>query len=351
MRNAEIKAEKKVTLEELEALIKREKNIRIYQRLLAIRLSYLGESVPKIAQIISVEESTVYEWIKLWNEKGYEGLIPKFSGGAPSKLSCSDLNTLYKIITEKRPCDVMDVKEQAWDINTVRLFIKKQFSCEYTYSAVWKIVRNKFGLKYIKPYPNDYRRPDDADQILIKRIENIKDKIQSGEYSVGFLDETCCQNKPSVRRILTNLRRFVLKTSYNLAQKVSIFTFMDILGNVSKKIYSKSTYLEFIDFLRFLKSTYKKVIIILDNAKIHLSSEARKLCGEEIIFVYLPPYSPDLNPVEQLFRCLKRRLKNKVFKNVSDIVSYVEEFFSNIGDTYSFYRGWMEKFLNFLLKC
>jgi putative transposase len=248
MRKVEIKAKMRIGAEELKIMLKKEKNVRIYQRLLAIRMSYLGESVPKIADNLSVEESTVYEWIRLWNEGGYEGLIPKFSGGAPAKLSETQMNQLYKTITEKRPCDVMNVKEQAWDIDIVKLFIKEEFSCKYTYSGVWKIVRERFGLNYLKPYSKDYRKPDDAEGILVKRIEDVKDKIESGGYTIGFLDESCCQNKPLLRRVLTNLRRIVLRTSYNLREKVSVFTFMDILGNVSKRVYERSKNPEFMDF-------------------------------------------------------------------------------------------------------
>ena len=50
--------------------------------------------------------------------------------------------------------------------------------------------------------------------------------------------------------------------------------------------------------------------IIMDNASIHKSQKTRQLienAGHNLLF--LPPYSPDFNPIEQSFGVLKKRLK------------------------------------------
>jgi transposase len=48
-------------------------------------------------------------------------------------------------------------------------------------------------------------------------------------------------------------------------------------------------------------------MVILDNASIHKSKKVQKYCEERnIILVYLPPYSPDLNAIEPLWKKTKR---------------------------------------------
>jgi transposase len=70
-------------------------------------------------------------------------------------------------------------------------------------------------------------------------------------------------------------------------------------------------------------------IVILDNLPGHKGEEAAELiagCGAQLLF--LPPYSPDLNPIEMLFAKLKgllrkaaRRTKEALWKTIGDFLS------------------------------
>jgi transposase len=47
-------------------------------------------------------------------------------------------------------------------------------------------------------------------------------------------------------------------------------------------------------------------VLVIDNASFHRSDRVEELCAEAgVILVYLPPYSPDLNPIEEFFAKLK----------------------------------------------
>jgi len=62
---------------------------------------------------------------------------------------------------------------------------------------------------------------------------------------------------------------------------------------------------------RFLEETEKNSVIILDNATFHRKSVLPALAkkyGSEVL--YLPPYSPDLNPIEKKWAWLKKMLRN-----------------------------------------
>lgn len=48
--------------------------------------------------------------------------------------------------------------------------------------------------------------------------------------------------------------------------------------------------------------------VIMDNAAFHKTAETRELFeGSSFHLLYLPPYSPDLNPIEQDFAILKKK--------------------------------------------
>jgi hypothetical protein len=52
-------------------------------------------------------------------------------------------------------------------------------------------------------------------------------------------------------------------------------------------------------------------VLVLDNCCIHHSDEVRRLIEEEALckLVFLPPYSPDYNPIEQAFSAIKAYLR------------------------------------------
>lgn len=67
-------------------------------------------------------------------------------------------------------------------------------------------------------------------------------------------------------------------------------------------------------------------VLILDNASFHKSKTTIELiekAGFEVLF--LPPYSPDLNPIEKFWANFKRRVKEsiKLFSNLADTIDHV----------------------------
>ena len=66
---------------------------------------------------------------------------------------------------------------------------------------------------------------------------------------------------------------------------------------------------KFNDYLetKLLPALPKKQVIIMDNARIHKSQKARELIEQAgHILLFLPPYSPELNPIEKRFGSLKK---------------------------------------------
>ncbi|WP_091260828.1 transposase [Aneurinibacillus thermoaerophilus] len=81
----------------------------------------------------------------------------------------------------------------------------------------------------------------------------------------------------------------------------------------------------FLEFLKKVMKRYanKKVIMIIDNAHIHHAKLLRPFLKEHhqrLYLLFLPPYSPNLNPIEKLWRWLKDSVISNVFhKNQSEI--------------------------------
>ena len=105
----------------------------------------------------------------------------------------------------------------------------------------------------------------------------------------------------------------------------------------------------FIDFLRAIRAVnddYKAIIVVLDNFSTHVSNRVKKEAEQlGIYLVYLPPYSPDLNPIEFVWKSIKRVISILFVDNVEVLRRIIERTFSRLAESLSFAKSWIEKFI------
>ncbi len=77
------------------------------------------------------------------------------------------------------------------------------------------------------------------------------------------------------------------------------------------------------EFLKFVGEQSRAVRLITDGAAAHRSRRLK--VGEQLEIEHLPPYSPELNPVERLFKELRQQLKNRVFESLEAVEEAVIE--------------------------
>jgi transposase len=97
--------------------------------------------------------------------------------------------------------------------------------------------------------------------------------------------------------------------------------------------FNAQTFLEFLEALRAASITEgRRVVVISDNAKYHrakLHLPWRQQHASGFILDFLPPYSPDLNPIERVWKLTRRLcLHNRYFGFLSGVVEAVEARFS-----------------------
>ena len=121
---------------------------------------------------------------------------------------------------------------------------------------------------------------------------------------------------------------------YPTRKGVSVFGAVNIrtgefVGMVSN-VFNAITFMRFLAVLK-KRGKGKKMQIILDNARYHhaklLTPWLKK--NEELIFLdFLPPYSPKLNPIERVWKLLKKlRLHNQYFPNLNDVIKVIAKQF------------------------
>ena len=161
-RPEEISIKRHMSFEELNKRIKTlEKDTKVLQRLYFIKYRYERKSMAKSAQLVGITRYVGYIWQKRWNEDGYAGLIPRYGGGRPSKLSEEQKEEIINLLKQKN----------TWTTKEVRDLIREHFNVEYSLKQI-RVILKKAGMNYAKPYTYDYRRPQNAEERLKKLAEN-----------------------------------------------------------------------------------------------------------------------------------------------------------------------------------
>lgn len=94
------------------------------------------------------------------------------------------------------------------------------------------------------------------------------------------------------------------------------------------------------------KNPERTIIIIWDNAKAHLSRLVRRTAQLlDIILVFLPPYSPDLNPIEFIWKSIKKELSSRFLMCKEEVRETVENLFYKFSSSLSFAKAWIRKFI------
>ena len=96
--------------------------------------------------------------------------------------------------------------------------------------------------------------------------------------------------------------------------------------------FNAQSYWKFMKKLRQISChTGRRVLVLADNARYHhakLHAQWREQCSDRFSQLFLPPYSPDLNPIERVWK-LTRRLAthNRYFETIDHVVEAVESQF------------------------
>ena len=95
----------------------------------------------------------------------------------------------------------------------------------------------------------------------------------------------------------------------------------------------------------FLKE--KVMNIVLDNYRVHHAKIVEKACEVlNVCLIFLPPYSPFLNPIEDVWRKLKKKINKSFLKSLDYLKKLFKEIFYDIIDNVTFYENWITSYIN-----
>jgi len=217
------------------------------------------------------------------------------------------------------------------DSKEIVAYIQTEFNVTYSISGVTALLHSMgFTYKKAKAVPGKAKKV--AQELFIDAYHRLKAKSDK----IYFADSTHPHHNAVISygwikkgedfEILCNSGRHKL----NINGAVDIEN-IDVITRTCEWVNADSV-CELLRAIRSKNPHDKKITLIMDNATYNRSAKVKKLANDlKIDLFYLPPYSPNLNPIERLWKFMKRKiLYNKYYEHFSEFETACVNFFRGI---------------------
>jgi transposase len=238
-----------------------------------------------------------------------------------------------------------------WTSRELAALFELQTQVRYSASRWHRVLREKMQMYYYKPRPQDYRQRADTADGLSERIQATFDALQAmgkhpDQIAWGFADEVAAQLHSNNARFWAFAPHLVRKVN-TTHRSQRFFGFYAIQGEsmISPLAAGKAAAIqEQLLKLRERHQEYKALVIFWDNAPSHKALETWAW-ERQIYFIPIPAYSPDLNPIEKIWKVVKKWVnETKFVKQVDELTELFQQGFDLVKSQLSFTTSWWIQF-------
>ena len=135
--------------------------------------------------------------------------------------------------------------------------------------------------------------------------------------------------------------------------RANTFGFYAIKGQNTIDFKDHTKKEDIIEFLKLIRAVnpYGQIMIILDNFRSHHANLTTQTAAKlNIDLIFLPPYSPHINPIKFIWKTIKRQLSPLFIETKEQIQNIIEKHFKKYSKSSTFANKWIKKFLKKSIK-
>lgn len=276
----------------------------------AVRSVQNGESPEVVARVIGVNRSTMYGWLAQYRRGGWGALKAKPLFGRPPKLGGRKLNWIYDTVTQKNPLQ-LKFPFALWTREMVAKLIKDKFNIYLSLVSVGRLLA-QLGISCQKPLHHALERDETLVQQWLKQeYPKIKALARREKADIYFGDAAHMRSDHHAGRTWGKKGETPVVLSTGTRYRMGLISAVTSRGHMRFMIKEKGGVNAdvFIEFLRRLMVGAKnRIFLIVDRGPAHVAKKTKAFVasvGDRLRVFYLPPYSPDRNPDELVWKHLK----------------------------------------------
>jgi transposase len=268
-----------------------------------------GERHADVANALGVAREVVSKWVGMYHRGGWDALRRTTAPGASPKLTASQEAALFRIIATKSPAQLR-FEFALWTREIVQAYILRRWNIRLGLSTVTRLLR-RIGLTPQRPMARAIEQDPAAVKAWV-RVEFPKIKVlaKKARAAIFFGDESGVRSDYHAGTTWAPkgetpvVHRTGQRVSCNMISAVAakgLMRFMVTKARVTARI--------FIEFCRrLIKNAKRPIFLIVDGHPTHrakVTQEFVRSTNGKLRLFFLPPYSPELNPDELVWRDVK----------------------------------------------
>lgn len=268
-----------------------------------------GVSADHVAKVLKVSRSSVFEWQKIYRAHGAEALKTKKTRGPEFKLSDGQMSQLYRLIADNDPRQ-LSFERALWTREMIQELILRQFGIRLSRVSVGNVLA-RIGMSPQRPLYRAYERdPEKTEKWKEETFPQIQSKAKKEDAAIFFADEASVRTSYHAGTTWAPVGKTPVVRGSGRTRSISMVSAVSPRGELHFTVQDEGV--DRYDFLNFSKKLIedagRPVFLIMDNSTVHHATVLKEFAEKSdgmLRLYFLPPYSPDLNPDEWIWKNVK----------------------------------------------
>jgi transposase len=284
---------------------------RLIRRIHALLELAEGASVTEVAGLLGIGEQTVRDWLHAFVQRGEASLAYRCPPGRPAKLSrCQRQELLAWILAGP---EAAGYPTACWTAVLIADLLRERFRVRYHPRYIPHLL-DQLGLSYQKAKFSAAGADDEAALVWLEETWPAIVRLAQERHALVFFGDEATFAQWGSLGYTWALKGIqpIVKTS-GIRKAYRVFGVLDCFGGrflyrgLEEAKFTSDTYQAFLAWL--LTQVDCAIILIQDNAPYHTSAALRQFYAahtDRLTVYQLPSYSPDLSPIEPLWKKIKK---------------------------------------------
>ena len=316
------------SLESLQEAAQQCRKTRAWHRVQAIVLAKQGDTAPEIARALGVSRRAVQAWVAAYNRGGLEALPDRpHPGRAPILPRAQEGRFLERIDAPPRPEDGVCTLRGA----DIRRILEQEFDARYSLDGVYKLL-HRLEYSSLMPRPQHEEANPELQaifqEVVLDQIQAIEEAHPGEEVQVWHEDEARFGQQGTIARVWARRGSRPRRVRQNGRTSLYVLTAAcaavgAVAGLIAPELNTEVVNV-FLGQLSRQLAVGVHAVLLWDGAGYHVGRGL--VVPANVSLINLPPYSPELNPVENLWHYLRaHHWSNRVYDDYDALLEAATE--------------------------